>query len=80
MPADKAAAVLGSYLGVPSLEPAAVLDLDVDQITGVLVVRVQHSLFGGQHIVVGASCVAPQAVRRPPTRSTASLRIQLFLV
>jgi hypothetical protein len=36
MPADKAAAVLGSYLGVPHLEPAAVLDLDVDQITGAL--------------------------------------------
>jgi hypothetical protein len=34
MPADKAAAVLGSYLGVPDLEPAAVLDLDIDQITG----------------------------------------------
>jgi hypothetical protein len=34
MPADKAAAVLGSYLGVPNLEPAAVLDLDIDQITG----------------------------------------------
>ncbi|WIA39023.1 hypothetical protein OEZ86_005171 [Tetradesmus obliquus] len=36
MPADKAAAVLGSYLGVPNLEPAAVLDLDIDQITGIL--------------------------------------------
>jgi hypothetical protein len=36
MPADKAAAVLGSYLGVPHLEPAAVLDLDIDQITGAL--------------------------------------------
>lgn len=35
MPTEKAAAVLGSYLGVPNLEPAAVLDLDMDQITGV---------------------------------------------
>lgn len=35
MPHDKAAAVLGSYLGVSTLEPASVLDLDVDQITGV---------------------------------------------
>ena len=34
MPHDKAASVLGSYLGVSSLEPASVLDLDVDQITG----------------------------------------------
>lgn len=34
MPAEKAAAVLGSYLGVQNLEPAAVLDLDVEQITG----------------------------------------------
>lgn len=34
MPPDKAAAVLGGYLGVPHLEPASVLDLDVDQITG----------------------------------------------
>jgi len=34
MPHEKAAAVLGSYLGVNSLEPASVLDLDVDQITG----------------------------------------------
>lgn len=34
MPADKAAAVLGSYLGVQNLEPAAVLDLDVEQIIG----------------------------------------------
>jgi hypothetical protein len=34
MPHDKAAAVLGSYLGVNNLEPAAVLDLDLDQITG----------------------------------------------
>lgn len=34
MPAEQAAAVLGSYLGVPNIEPAAVLDLDVDQITG----------------------------------------------
>eukprot|EP00878_Enallax_costatus_P016144 GHUV01016933.1.p1 GENE.GHUV01016933.1~~GHUV01016933.1.p1 ORF type:complete len:376 (+),score=98.26 GHUV01016933.1:374-1501(+) len=36
MPAEKAAAVLGSYLGVSNLEPAAVLDLGVDQITGIL--------------------------------------------
>lgn len=34
MPHDKAAAILGSYLGVPNLEPASVLDLDVHQITG----------------------------------------------
>lgn len=34
MPHDKAAAVLGSYLGVQNLEPASVLDLDVEQITG----------------------------------------------
>jgi hypothetical protein len=41
MPHDKAAAVLGSYLGVNNLEPAAVLDLDVDQITGT---HAQHML------------------------------------
>lgn len=35
MPHDKAAAVLGSHLGVQNLEPASVLDLDVEQITGV---------------------------------------------
>lgn len=37
MPHDKAAAVLGSHLGVHNLEPASVLDLDVEQITGVAV-------------------------------------------
>jgi hypothetical protein len=34
MPHNKAAAVLGSYLGVRNLEPASVLNLDVEQITG----------------------------------------------
>eukprot|EP00775_Hariotina_reticulata_P012306 gene12306-12442_t len=36
MPAEKAAEVLGGYLGVRHLEPGSVLDLDVDQLTGIL--------------------------------------------
>jgi hypothetical protein len=34
MPSEKAAEVLGSYLGVRNLEPGSVLDLDMDQLTG----------------------------------------------
>jgi hypothetical protein len=34
MPHERAAAVLGSHLGVSGLQPGAVLDLGADQITG----------------------------------------------
>lgn len=43
MPHDKAAAVLGSYLGVQNLEPASVLNLDVEQITGGCWLLMQHA-------------------------------------
>lgn len=53
MPHEKAAAVLGSYLGVNGLEPASVLDLDVDQITGRPGARLQAS-------AIWLSCGNPQ--------------------
>lgn len=60
MPADKAAAVLGSYLGVTRLEPAAVLDLDIDQITGALHLpshRSRIALFSEQLLLPPARAV-----------------------
>jgi hypothetical protein len=36
MPPEKAASVLGSFLGVPNLEPAAVIDLNVDSTEALL--------------------------------------------